>query len=139
MRIVQNFALAPLNGAAVEMFNSSADPVNIVIDAFGYFSPPPPAVDVVASPTSLPANGSSTSALTVTVTTGSGVAFDDPVSLTTTPSVAGSCGIATATGSTNASGQVTSTYTASTTPGTCTITATEANGGTTGSAVITQT
>ena len=137
--IVQNFALAPLNGAAVEMFNSSADPVNIVIDAFGYFSPPPPAVDVVASPTSLAANGTSTSALTVTVTTGSGVAFDDPVSLTTTPSVAGSCGIATATGSTNASGQVTSTYTASTTAGTCTITATEANGGTTGTAVITQT
>ena len=137
--IVQNFALAPLNGAAVEMFNSSADPVNIVIDAFGYFSPPPPAVDVVASPTSLPANGTSTSALTATVTTGSGVAFDDPVSLTTTPSVAGSCGIATATGSTNASGQVTSTYTASTTAGTCTITATEANGGTTGTAVITQT
>jgi hypothetical protein len=58
--------------------------------------------------------------------------------LTTTPSVAGSCGIATATGSTNAFGQVTSTYTASTTPGTCIITATEANGGTTGSATITQ-
>ncbi len=137
--IAQNFALAPLNGAAVEMFNSSPEPVNIVIDAFGYFSPPPPAVHVVASPASLPANGMSTSALTVTVTTGSGVAFDDPVSLTTTPSVAGSCGIATATGSTNASGQVTSTYTASTTAGACTITATEVNGGTTGTVVITQT
>jgi hypothetical protein len=58
--------------------------------------------------------------------------------LTTTPSVTGSCGIASATGSTNASGQVTSTYTASVTAGTCTITATEANGGTTGSVVITQ-
>lgn len=137
--VAQNFALAPLNGGSVKMFNSSASPVNIVIDAFGYFAPPPPAVHVSASSTSVPANGMSTSSLTVSVTTGSGVAFDDPVSLTTTPSVSGSCGIASATGSTNASGQVTSTYTASTTAGTCTITATEANGGTSGSVVITQT
>jgi hypothetical protein len=137
--IAQDFSVAPLNGGSVKMFNSSALPVNIVIDAFGYFSPPPPAVHVVANPTSLPANGTSKSALTVTVTTGSGVAFDDPVSLTTTPSVSGSCGIATATGSTNAYGEVTSTYTASTTAGTCTITATEANGGVSGTAVITQT
>jgi serine protease len=137
--VAQDFALAPLSGAATEIFSSSPDSVNVVIDAFGYFAPPPPAVRVMASPTSLPADGTSTSALTVTVTTGSGVAFDDPVSLTTTPSVEGSCGIASATGSTNASGQVTSTYTASVTAGTCTITATEANGGTTGTAVITQT
>jgi hypothetical protein len=137
--ISQDLALAPLNGAATELFNSSATPVNIVIDAFGYFAPPPPAVHVVANPAGLAANGSSTSTLTVTVTTGSGVAFDDPVSITTTPSVVGSCGTASATGSTNASGQVTSTYTASTTAGTCTITATEANGGVTGSVVITQT
>jgi len=59
--------------------------------------------------------------------------------LTTTPSAAGSCGTATAPGSTNASGQVTSTYTASTTVGTCTIKATEANGGNSGTVVITQT
>ena len=137
--VAQDFAFAPLNGGNVKIFSSSPDPVNIVIDAFGYFSPPPPAVHVVANPASVPADGMSTSFLTVTVTTGSGVAFDDPASLTTTPSVAGSCGIAAATGSTNAFGQVTSTYTASTTPGTCTITATEANGGTTGSATITQT
>jgi hypothetical protein len=137
--VAQDFALAPLSGAATEIFSSSPDPVNLVIDAFGFFSPPAPAVRVVANPTSLPANGTSTSALTITVTTGSGVAFDDPVSLTTTPIVAGSCGIASATGSTNASGQVTSTYTASVIAGSCTITATEANGGTTGTVVITQT
>jgi hypothetical protein len=135
----QDFALAPLISGSTKIFNSSADAVNIVIDAFGYFAPPPPAVHVVASPASVPTNGTSTSAVTVTVTTGSGVAFDDPVSLTTTPSVAGSCGVATAAGSTDASGQVTSTYTASTTAGTCTITATEANGGVSGSTVITQT
>lgn len=135
----QDFALQPLESAGSEIFNSSAAPVNIVIDAFGYFAPPPPAVLVTASSTSVPANGMSTLTLTVSVTTGSGVAFDDPVSLTTTPSVSGSCGIASATGSTNASGQVTSTYTASTTAGACTITATEVNGGTSGSVVITQT
>jgi hypothetical protein len=137
--IAQSFSMAPLNGAATVLFNSSAVPVNIVIDAFGFFSPPPRAVTVTANPTSRPADGASTAAITVTVTTGSGVAFDDPVTLTTTPSVAGACGIATATGSTNASGQVMSTYTASVTAGTCTITATEANGGTTGTVVITQT
>jgi hypothetical protein len=137
--IEQDFAVAPLDGGSVKMFNSSADSVNVVIDAFGYFAPPPPAVHVVASSTSLPADGRSTSTLTISVTTGSGVAFDDPVSLTTTPSVTGSCGIASATGSTNASGQVTSTYTASTTAGTCLISATEANGGTTGSITLTQT
>ena len=137
--IAQSFTLAPLNGAATYLFNSSAVPVNIVIDAFGFFSPPPPATTVTANPTSLAADGASTSAITVTVTTGSGVAFNDPVTLTTTPSVAGSCGTASAPGNTNASGQVTSTYTASTTVGTCTITATESNGGVSGSVVITQT
>jgi hypothetical protein len=77
--------------------------------------------------------------LTVTVTNGSGVEFDDPVSLMTTPSTSGSCGTTTFAGSTNAQGQVTSTYTASLTPGTCTITATESAGGNTGQTVITQT
>ena len=137
--IGQDFALVPLNGAATEMFNSSAIPVNIVIDAFGYFSPPPRAVHVIANPTNLQADGTSISALTILVTTGSGVAFDDAVTLTTKSSVTGSCGPTSLTGSTNAFGQVTSTYTASTTVGTCTITATEANGGTTGTTIITQT
>jgi hypothetical protein len=137
--IVQTFDSAELNRGSIKVFNSSAVPVNVVIDAFGYFSPPPRAVTVTANPTSLAANGAATSALTVTVTTGSGVAFDDPVTLTTTPSVAGSCGAVSATGSTDASGQVTSVYTASNTAGTCTITATEANGGTSGAVVITQT
>jgi hypothetical protein len=136
--VAQSFAMAPLNGAATDLYNSSAVPVNIVIDAFGFFEPPPPAVAVVANPNSLAADGVSTSVVTATVTNGSGVSFDDPVSLALTPSVAGSCGTATAPGSTNASGQVMSTYTASSIAGTCTITATEANGGVQGSAVITQ-
>jgi hypothetical protein len=137
--VVQNFALAPLNGASTEIFNSGASPTNIVIDAFGFFAPPPRSVVVTANPTSLPADSASTSLLTVTVNTGSGVAYDDPVSLSAIPSVAGACGGTSPTGSTNASGQVTSTYTASGVAGTCTITATEASVGTTGTVVITQT
>jgi hypothetical protein len=137
--VVQSFALAPLERGTIEIFNSSFTPVDVVIDAFGYFAPPPPAVHVVANPAVVAANGTSTSVITVTVTTGSGVAFDDPVSITTTPSGTGACGRASATGSTNGFGQVMSTYTASITAGTCTVTATEANGGTFGSAVITQT
>ena len=86
--------LAPSTVRSTDLFNSSASPVNIVIDAFGFFAPPPPSVIVTANPTSLPADGMSTSALTVTVNTGSGVAFDDLVTFTTTPSVTGpsSCG-----------------------------------------------
>jgi hypothetical protein len=136
--VAQTFTLAPLNGALTYLYNSSAVPVNIVIDAFGFFEPPPPAVNIIADPNSLPADGASTSVITATVTNGSGVTFDDPVSLTLAPSVAGSCGTATAPGSTNASGQDTSTYTAASTAGTCTITATEADGGVQGMVVITQ-
>jgi hypothetical protein len=135
----QSFALAPLNGATTEIFNSSAAAVSIVVDAFGYFAPPPTAVQVVASPTTLLADGTSTSDLTVTVTTDSGVAFDDLVTFSSSPNVPGACGTTPLTGSTNAFGQVTSTYTASFIAGTCTITATEANGGVMGSTVITQT
>ncbi len=137
--ISQAFALAPLNGAATKIFDGGVVPIDVVIDAFGYFAPPPPAVIVVASPMSVPANGESTSVLTVTVITGSGVAYDDNVTLTLSSSVFGSCGSNGLAGSTNASGQVATTYTASTTPGSCTITATEADGSTTGSTTITQT
>src|ERR1019366_2999916 len=73
--IAQDFALPSLNGAGTTIFNSSAAPANLVIDAFGYFAPPPPGFNIAAISTSLPANGMSTSAMTVSVTTGSGVAF----------------------------------------------------------------
>ena len=129
----------PLDGSTTKIFNGGAAQVNVVIDAFGYFAPPPRAIRIVANPSTLAADGSGTSNLTVTVTTGSGVVYDDEVTLTTSSSVLGSCGIHSLPGNTNASGQVTSTYTASTTPGSCLITATEADGGTSGSIIITQT
>jgi hypothetical protein len=131
----QNLALDPLNGSATEMFNGSTSAINIIVDAFGYFSPPPPAMHIAANPTNVQANTPSTSVLTVTVTTGSGVAFNDPITLTT----AGSCGSTSLAGSTNAFGQATSTYTASSTVGTCTITASESDYETSANVVITQT
>jgi len=137
--IDQNLTVAQLSGAATELFNSGAVPLNVVIDAFGYFAPPPPAVMIAANPISITADDISTLTLTITVTTGSGVAFDDPVTISLSPNTLGACGMSSFAGSTNALGQVTSTYTASNTPGLCTITATEANGGTMGSTVITQT
>jgi hypothetical protein len=137
--ISQDFASPALERGSISILSDSTSTVNIVIDAFGYFAPPPRTVRIVASPATVVADGSATSTITVTVTTGSGVAFDDPVSLTTTPSVPGACGTTSATGSTNAFGQVASSYTASDTPGKCTITAVESNGGVLGSAVIAQT
>lgn len=137
--ISQSFVQAPLNEASTEIFSSSAYAVNVLIDVDGYFAPPPPSVAVVAGASTLAADGLSFSALTITVRNGSGVVFNDPVALSWTPEIAGSCGTVAATGSTNAYGQVTSTYTASTTPGSCTITATEADGGISGSVIITQT
>ncbi|MGH9098279.1 MAG: beta strand repeat-containing protein, partial [Acidimicrobiales bacterium] len=98
------------------------------------------AVAITANPTTLPANGTSTSAITVTVSNTSGPVANDPVNLTTSPSVAGACGtVIPNSGNTNSIGQFTSTYTASGIAGTCTITATEANNGLTKSTTITQT
>jgi hypothetical protein len=37
--IVPNFAIAPLNGSSVNLFNNNGGAVNVVIDAFGYFAP----------------------------------------------------------------------------------------------------
>jgi hypothetical protein len=137
--ISQDFTQAPLTSATTEVLSNSPDTVNIIIDAFGYFSPPPRTVFVAAASTNLPADGASMTALTIIVSTGSGASINDPVFLSSTPSIAGSCGIASRPGSTNASSQATSTYTASTTPGSCTITAMEADGGATGSITLTQT
>ncbi|MFC0083204.1 Ig-like domain-containing protein, partial [Aciditerrimonas ferrireducens] len=103
----------------------------------------PYSVSVTASPTSVPANGTSAT-ITATVLNASGspvggdtVAFSEP------SSAPASCGTinggATATAVTNSSGQATVTYTASTTTGSCTITAVESADGQSGSVTITQT
>jgi hypothetical protein len=37
--LVPNFTLVPLNGSDTDFFASAGDPVNVVVDAFGYFVP----------------------------------------------------------------------------------------------------
>jgi adhesin/invasin len=91
---------------------------------------------------SVPADGSTTATVTITVSDSTGVAVSgDPVMLSTSGSPSAACGGLSGTGfgSTDANGVVTVTYTASTTAGTCTITAQEANGAHNGSGTITQT
>jgi hypothetical protein len=136
--VAQDFAIAPLIGASVKMYNSSAAAINIVIDAFGYFAPPQPGVSVNASPMTVPSDGKSVSTITANVSSTSGPVFSDPVTFASTSNPAGACGSYTAPGSTNAAGQATSTYTASTVAGTCTITATDGQDGLSGTVTITQ-
>jgi adhesin/invasin len=127
-------------GGVVDIFNSTSS-ANIVVDAFGYFAPPVTSgVTVTASPATLNANGTSTSAITVTVTHAGSAVSGDPVSLSTSASVAGSCGTFTTANpaTTNGSGVATFTYKSSTTAGACTITATEADNAQSGTTIITQ-
>jgi hypothetical protein len=96
-------------------------------------------VAVAASPASVQANGTSTSSVGVTVT--GAASANDPVLLSTVPSVPGACGTLSPTpsGTTTAGGVATFTYTAGTAAGTCTITAVEAGSTTTHTGTVTQT
>ncbi len=102
----------------------------------------PGPVSITASPASISANGTSTSAITVTVlnpNTGTPAA-NDKVTLTTSASVTGACGALVPTsGNTNASGVLTATYTSTPIAGTCTITATDATYGNSSTVIVTQT
>jgi putative cell wall-binding protein len=117
-----------------------SDPLVAAIQAAARTAPGP--VTVTASPASIAANGSSTSAISVTVlnpNTGTPAA-NDKVTLTESASVTGACGALTPTsGNTNASGVFTATYTSTLIPGTCTITATDATYGNTSTVIVTQT
>lgn len=135
-KTVPNLVVVKLGAGSATIFNQfgSAD---AVADIFGYFSPP--AVSLSVTPSSIPADGSSTSVVTATVTSPDGTpAVGDSVSFTIGGGA--SCGsIASSPASTNASGSATVTYTASTTAGSCSITATEATNSRSGSITITQT
>jgi hypothetical protein len=94
---------------------------------------------ITASKTSVPADGATTSTLTVTVMA-AGVGINgDPILITFSGSPAGACPSGTLNGVTAGSGTATFTYTATNTVGTCTITATEANAGSSATTAITQT
>ena len=135
-KTVPNLVVVKLGGGSITLFNrlGSAD---AIVDIFGYFVPP--AVSVSAVPSRVPADGSRTSAVTVTVTQSDGTpAVSDSVTFTTGGGA--SCGsIVGSPVTTNASGNATVTYTASTTAGSCSITATEATNNLSGSVTITQT
>jgi hypothetical protein len=126
----------------VEVLNgpSTAGYTNVVVDAFGFFAPPSAVtVAVTANPSSLTANGTSTSTVTATVTNSGVPVSGDEVGFLTSGSPSAACGLLSFPTPTNSSGQATVTYTASTTAGTCTITATEDDYGQSGSTTITQT
>jgi adhesin/invasin len=96
-------------------------------------------VTVTASPSSVHADGVSTSTISATVTGPASAAMSNVPVMFTLSGTPGACGsVAPATGFTNASGVVAVTYRASTTPGFCTVTAVEAASGGRGSVTITQ-
>ena len=95
---------------------------------------------MTATPASILADGSSTSAIQATVTKNGPPLAGDTVNFTMSGSPTAACGtLSPTTGTTDGSGHVNAVYTSSTTAGTCTITATETQGGTSGTATVTQT
>ncbi len=125
-------------GVTVANGPATAGTALVFVDESGYFAPQPSSgVFVSASPSSIAANGTSTSTVTATVRKGGAVVSGDQVSFTVSPSTCGALNPLTAV--TNTSGVATTTYTSSTTQGTCTVTAAEANSGMTGATSIVQT
>jgi hypothetical protein len=79
------------------------------------------------SPSTVPADGKTTSTFTVFVASTLGAVSGDPVEIAGAPSKAGSCGpFNPSEATTDASGSVKVTYTSSSTAGACHVTATEA-------------
>jgi hypothetical protein len=160
---VANFTQAGTTGTSagsVEVYNlDSGSPVDLVIDAFGYFTTTTTGTLVgtvnipVTNPTTAPTagvaitdNGTSTETVTATVyhgTAGGGVKVaGDPVLFSVSPTVG--CGtLSTTSGTTSSTGVATTTYTAptyvaGTTATSCTISATDADYGETSTATIAQ-
>jgi hypothetical protein len=97
-------------------------------------------VTLTASPSTIRADGLSTSTINAIVTGPAGAAMSNVPVMFRLNGTPGACGtIAPVTGVTNASGAIAATYVASTSPGFCTVTAVEAASGGSGSVTITQT
>jgi Bacterial Ig-like domain (group 1) len=135
-KTVPNLVVVGLGGGSITLFNKAGS-ADVIVDIFGFFSLPGGSLNAI--PTSLPADGSSTSKVTARITKSDGTPqAGDSVTFSTGGGA--SCGtIAGSPATTDASGIATVTYTASTTPGSCSITATEAIGNLSGSIAITQT
>ncbi|MGA3216592.1 MAG: hypothetical protein ABSD97_13015 [Acidimicrobiales bacterium] len=155
---VPNFTIADTAGTgSVELYASAGASINVIVDAFGYFTTAAPAVTGlnIAVPSTTPAVGQSLVAentnnetVTVTVTRAGSPVIGDTVLFTvapTTGTTGSQCGtILPATDATNASGVATSVYTApnyaaGVTAASCTITAEDADYGQVGTGTIAQT
>ncbi|MGA2307634.1 MAG: hypothetical protein ABSH29_26110 [Acidimicrobiales bacterium] len=142
---VPNFTQADTAGTtagSAQVYNlNSGSPIDVVIDAFGYFTGITSGVAVVATPSTVSTGqtgGVNDSSVVATVTNAGTPVVGDTVAVTATPSTTGSCGTIPATGITIAGGTVTLAYVGTAVVGTCTIKVTEANNGLSGTAVITQ-
>ncbi|TMD10005.1 MAG: hypothetical protein E6J01_00190 [Chloroflexi bacterium] len=119
---------------ATDATNSTGATATVTQTAAGAAS-----ITVAADPTSIPADGATTSVVTATVTaTGGGFLAGDTVLFTTSGAACGTFTTANPS-TTSATGKATVTYKASTTVGSCTVTATESSGGLSNSATIAQT
>jgi hypothetical protein len=138
---VPNLVVATLSPSGQATFYNSAGTTDLAVDIFGFFGGAVAGVTVSATPSTLSADGTSTSTVTATVTNADGTAaVSDQVNFTSSGSPAASCGtIAGSPKFTDGTGKATVIYTASTTAGTCTITATEAAHNLSGTAAIIQT
>ena len=141
--VVENaaYAIASASGS-VSILNgpSNAGTANIVVDEDGYFVAPATTFSVVASPASIPANGTATSVISLNVThLGQPVAGDPLINYNIASNPAGVC-VASQFSNDLANGDSPGsvTYTASHTLGTCTLNVTESDYGLTSSVVITQ-
>jgi hypothetical protein len=136
--IVSSHVYATLGSdGSANIYNGSDSPIDVVVDAYGYFGPGP-TVAVSASPSTISGNGSDQSTVTATVTDAQGNGVNgDPITLTKTGAACGT--LSSSSGTTSGGGSLVVTYTASNTAGTCTITAVEGDTGATGSTPITQT
>ncbi len=137
---VPNLVVAKLGSAGSVTFFNSAGSTDVVVDLFGFFGGAVAGVTVKTNPSSIPADGTSTSTVTATVTRADGTfGANDPVNFSLNGAACGT--VAPNPVTTGVGGQATTTYTQPATPtvGSCTITATEANAGLSGSATVTQT
>jgi hypothetical protein len=138
-----NLTVATLGSTGAVSFYSPTGSVDVIADLFGYFGGAAAAnvVTVSATPSSIPANGLSTSAVQATVTNGGTAVAGDTVSFSVgSASPAGACGtVSPTTGTSDVAGHASTTYTSSHTAGTCVVTATESAQSQSGTATITQT
>lgn len=132
------------SSGTVSIYNAQGS-TQYIVDVFGYFTPAAPGADTITvtpSPSSLPADGSATSSVTIVDTSPSGAPVaSQALTVSGVPSTTGVCGGLPTSVTTNSSGVASFTYTSTSTVGTCVISVSESGTAmpAVGTAVITQT